>query len=51
MAADYIPSDKHMMITRVPKFHCKIVFQYDFHTWGPYMILLETENAVFREQG
>ena len=35
----------------VQKFHCKIVFQFNFHTGGPYLILLGTESAIFQEKG
>ena len=48
--ADYIPSDKHMMITWIQKFHCKIVFQFDFYTWGPYLILLEQRVLSFKSR-
>ena len=49
MFAYFTPSDEHMMILWVVKFHCKIVFQFDFHTGGPYLILLGTESAIFQE--
>ena len=49
MFAYFTPSDEHMMITWFIIFHCKIVFQFDFHTRGPYLILLGTESAIFQE--
>ena len=49
MVAYFIASDEHMMIAWVHKFHCKIVFQFDFHTGGPYLIFLGTESAIFQE--
>ena len=49
MVANFIPSAEHMIITLVQKFHYKILFQFDLHTGGPYLILLGTESAIFQE--
>ena len=34
MVAYFIASDEHIMIAWVQKFHCKIIFQFDFFLWG-----------------
>ena len=40
-----------MMIIWIQKFHCKFIFQFDFHTGGPYQTLFGIESAIFQEYG
>ena len=48
--AYFISSDEIMMITCVKKVHCKIVFQFDCHTGGPYLTLLGKGVLSFRSR-
>ena len=33
------------------KIPLQIIFEFDFPTWGPYLIFLGTESAGVQEQG
>ena len=48
MVANFIPSDEHITITWIENFHYKIIFQFDFHTGDPNLMLLGTESAIFQ---